>query len=95
MKNAQQRLELKSHLLAFRRMEGEHNGDNIGGTFFRVVKEARLLGKLGLVSTDNASSNGTAFKRIELDFASIDVAFDAEGNRIGFVKSVSHVNQYR
>ncbi|KAI0729761.1 hypothetical protein BC629DRAFT_1261519, partial [Irpex lacteus] len=43
--------------------------------------------KLGLVSTDNASSNGTAFKRIELDFASIDVAFDAEGNRIGFVKS--------
>ena len=84
-KNLQGQLELKTHLVAFRRMEGPHDGDNIGGTFFRVLKETQLLGKVGLLSTDNAASNGTAFKRIEHDLRSINITFDAEGNRIGFV----------
>lgn len=71
-------------------MEGEHSGDNIGGTFVRVMKEAGLLHKIGSVTADNASNNGTAFVRIAEDLRALNIAFDAEGNRIGFV--IAHID---
>ncbi|KAI0790281.1 hypothetical protein BC629DRAFT_1287814 [Irpex lacteus] len=48
------------------------------------MKEAGLLHKIGSVTADNASNNGTAFVRIAEDLRALNIAFDAEGNRIGF-----------
>jgi hypothetical protein len=40
------RLVLRNHLLAFRIIEGEHDGKNLGRNIFEILKEAVVLGKV-------------------------------------------------
>ncbi len=40
------KLVLWNHLLAFRVVEGKHNGKNLGRIIFEILKEAGLLGKV-------------------------------------------------
>jgi hypothetical protein len=40
------RLVLRNHLLAFRVVEGKHDGKNLGRIIFEILKEAVPLGKV-------------------------------------------------
>jgi hypothetical protein len=40
------RLVLRNHLLAFRIIEGKHDGKNLGRIIFEILKEAVVLGKV-------------------------------------------------
>jgi hypothetical protein len=39
-------LEIRNRLLAFRVIEGRHDGKNLGRILFEIIKEARILGKV-------------------------------------------------
>ncbi|KAF7330238.1 putative AC transposase [Mycena venus] len=82
VKDANGRLVLKTRLVAFRRLEGSHTGENIGKIFVQVVKEIGCLHKIGMVTCDNASNNNTHMTEICAELARIGIPFDAEGNRI-------------
>jgi hypothetical protein len=51
-RDANGRLALRNHLLAFRVVEGKHDGKNLANIIFEILKEAVLL---GLVSTNMLS----------------------------------------
>ena len=44
------RLVLRNRLLAFRVVEGKHDGKNLGRIIFEILKEADLLGKVSAVT---------------------------------------------
>ncbi|KAF5347184.1 hypothetical protein D9758_011063 [Tetrapyrgos nigripes] len=52
-------LELRSQLVAFRRIEGSHTGANIAGIFTGVLKDLGAQNSIGMITLDNASNNGT------------------------------------
>lgn len=43
-------LQLENCLLAFRVVDGKHDGSNIAKIIFDILKEAHLLGKVWLLS---------------------------------------------
>ena len=43
------RLVLRNHLLAFRVVEGKHDGKNLGRIIFEILKEANVLGKVRIL----------------------------------------------
>ncbi len=45
-RDASGRLTLRNHLLAFRVVEGKHDGKNLGRIIFEILKEAVVLGKV-------------------------------------------------
>lgn len=49
-------------LLAFRRVRGDHSGENVANVLWEVFREYRLLGKVGHFVADNASNNDTAIE---------------------------------
>ena len=50
----------QTKLLAIRRLEGEHSGENIASAVLRVIKEYRIRNRVGFFILDNASSNDVA-----------------------------------
>jgi hypothetical protein len=43
------RLVLRNRLLAFRIVEGSHNGENLARIVFAILKDAGLLGKVSVI----------------------------------------------
>lgn len=43
------RLELRSRLIGFRRVNGVHDGDNLGDIFYGIIKEWGILHKVSVV----------------------------------------------
>jgi hypothetical protein len=58
------RLVLRNHLLAFRVIEGKHDGKNLGRIIFEILKEAVVLGK---VSSSRAPQQKVTLK-VALDW---------------------------
>jgi hypothetical protein len=56
---------LKSLLLDFVPLDGEHTGENLCGAFVDVCERRGILGKLQGVTTDNASNNGKLLTDLE------------------------------
>lgn len=54
----------RTERLAFRRILGEHTGDNIGATLLAVVKEWSIGGRIGYFIADNASNNDPAIDMV-------------------------------
>ncbi|KAJ7303017.1 hypothetical protein DFH08DRAFT_986961 [Mycena albidolilacea] len=50
IKDSNGNLVLKTQLVAFRRLEGSHTGDNLGNVFVQVMKEIGCLHKVGTLS---------------------------------------------
>ncbi|KAF5358783.1 hypothetical protein D9758_008530 [Tetrapyrgos nigripes] len=75
-------LVMKSRLVAFRHVEGSHDGLNMATYFFTVLKELGITNRIGMITLDNASNNNTMMRSLERVFHDIDVEFSAEGNCI-------------
>ena len=54
----------QTKLLAIRRLEGEHSGENIAGTVLQVIREYKISKRIGYFVLDNASSNDVAVDHI-------------------------------
>ncbi|KAJ8489040.1 hypothetical protein ONZ45_g13718 [Pleurotus djamor] len=76
------RLVLRSRLLAFRHIKGAHTGKNLAERFYEVLEDAKLLGKIGAITMDNASSNDTLMEHLALMLNEKGIEFDKEANRI-------------
>ncbi|QRV91329.1 hAT family dimerization protein [Ceratobasidium sp. AG-Ba] len=59
---------LAEHLIAFRRVKGEHSGANLGRVLFSIFEEFGILSKLGHITLDNASNNDTLMAELEVVF---------------------------
>lgn len=70
------RLKLRNTLLAFRVIEGSHEGKNLGGIMFEIIKDAKLLRQ---VCVSNCFL--TAYVNIENLFWQLgEFTFDNAGN---------------
>lgn len=49
-RDANGHLVLRNHLLAFRVVEGKHDGKNLGRIIFEILREASVLGKVSSIS---------------------------------------------
>ena len=49
-------LVLRNHLLVFRIIHGKHDGKNLGGIMFEILKEAKLLGMVSAFANDQCCS---------------------------------------
>ncbi|KAG9096989.1 hypothetical protein FS749_007324 [Ceratobasidium sp. UAMH 11750] len=70
------------HLVAFRKIDGQHTGANVGHVLFSVLDEISMIGKIGHITMDNASNNNTLMDELEREFAARSLPFDAEENRV-------------
>ncbi|QRW11789.1 AC9 transposase [Ceratobasidium sp. AG-Ba] len=74
--------EPAEHLIAFRKIDGQHSGANIGQALFSVLEEVELVGKIGYITVDNASNNDTLMVELEKEFTARSLHSDAVENRI-------------
>lgn len=61
--------QLKTVMLALRRIRGSHSGENIAQTLYHVIKEFEINERLGYFVLDNAESNDTCIKHLLLKIA--------------------------
>jgi hypothetical protein len=57
--------EVRSTLIAIREIEGDHDGENISEIVHAVLKEFRIVDRIGYFTGDNASNNDTAMKCLD------------------------------
>ncbi|CAE6517063.1 unnamed protein product [Rhizoctonia solani] len=69
-------------LLAFRLVEGNHSGANLGRMLFGILSEYDILDKIGTFTLDNASNNDTMMEDLERRMREAGHAFDKDGNRV-------------
>ncbi|CDO72222.1 hypothetical protein BN946_scf184970.g74 [Trametes cinnabarina] len=77
-----QHLVLKAHLIAFKHIEGHHDGASLARAFFTILEEEGVTWKVGSITMDSATSNDTKMEGLEAHFASRKIAFDHNGNRV-------------
>ncbi|KAF5353589.1 hypothetical protein D9758_013794 [Tetrapyrgos nigripes] len=75
-------IELRSRLVAFRRIESSHTGANIAGIFMSVLKDLGAQNSIGMITLDNASNNGTFVKELSDALHDLGIDFDINGNRV-------------
>lgn len=51
--------------MAFTNIEGDHGGANLANLIVRVVQQYGLIGKVGWVTSDNASVNDKAMRVLQ------------------------------
>ncbi|KAI0273134.1 hypothetical protein BGY98DRAFT_936386 [Russula aff. rugulosa BPL654] len=61
-KSQHPKMELKSALIAFTRLNNAHNGERLGQALFKIIKQVGIEHKVGHVTCDNASNNRTIMK---------------------------------
>ncbi len=61
--------EMKQELLAFKFLEGEHEGESLSVTFIDVLEDFGIADRLLGVTADNASNNSTMMAHME-DYSS-------------------------
>jgi hypothetical protein len=71
-------IELHNCLLAAETLEGPHSGENMADVVMNVAERFNILTKLGIITTDNASSNDTMAREIEMNI--IDHYLDWEAD---------------
>ena len=61
--------QLRTIMLALRRIRGSHSGENIAQTLYHVIKEFEINERLGYFVLDNAESNDTCIEHLLLKIA--------------------------
>ncbi|KAK6996343.1 ribonuclease H-like domain-containing protein [Favolaschia claudopus] len=84
-RDANGNLIVANRLLAFRIIEGKHDGENLARIAFGILKDAGILNRGGMWTFDNASNMDTlmpALGRLIASEPGVIVEFDPVGNRI-------------
>ncbi|KAF5351590.1 hypothetical protein D9758_007266 [Tetrapyrgos nigripes] len=75
-------LVMRSQLIAFRYVDGSHDGPNMAKAFFQILKEYSIEHRIGMITLDNASNNDTMMCTFKGLFKEIGVEFSCSGNRV-------------
>lgn len=65
--------ELRTRLIAFRKIDGTHSGLNMARHVARVLHELKLTRKIGQITLDNASNNDTMMRYLEAELGYYDI----------------------
>ncbi|KAF5387624.1 hypothetical protein D9615_000715 [Tricholomella constricta] len=90
-------LILRSRLIAFRKLEGSHTGENMAKVLWRVINDLNIVDRIGMITLDNASNNNTMMEHLERLFPTVQrmpapiIIFDREGNRIRCFPHVTNI----
>ena len=66
---------MQNCLLAFRVIDGKHDGRNLGTIIFEIVKAAGILGRVGEFTFDNASNCDTTMETLKELFLKENIPF--------------------
>jgi hypothetical protein len=78
------RIKLRTRLIAFRHMPGSHEGSAIGECFLNILMGLGIHHKIGQVTADNASNNGTMIGWIEEALSDHMISFSRLENRLRY-----------
>ncbi|OBZ73092.1 Zinc finger BED domain-containing protein 4 [Grifola frondosa] len=75
-------LHLKAALIAFHRLYGKHNSQNLAKVVLKLLDRAGITVKIGHITLDNAGNNGTLLEELAELLKNRDIPFDAKENHI-------------
>jgi hypothetical protein len=73
---------LEARLVAFHSMPGSHDGESLGNTFVDILEKLELTHKVGQITADNASNNGTMTEAMENALTARGIPFSRADNRV-------------
>jgi hypothetical protein len=73
---------LEARLIAFKSMPGSHDGVTLGNTFVDILEQHKLTHKVGQITADNASNNGSMMEAMENALISCGIPFSRTENRV-------------
>lgn len=82
IKETESKWTLEARLIAFKSMPKSHTGVALGIAFVNILVEHKLENKVGQITADNASNNGTMIVAIEDALRARGIRFSALENRI-------------
>lgn len=74
--------KLESRTIAFHRFWGAHTGANIASALFNVLVKYDMCGKVGHITTDNATNNDSAMVELGILLSEKGISFDPEASRV-------------
>ncbi len=72
--------QMKEELLAFKFLEGEHDGESLSVAFINILEDFGIADRLLAVTADNASNNSTMMAHME-PYYGVRVFFHPQNNR--------------
>lgn len=78
------RLIIQSRLIAFRHVEGRHDGKSLAKIFVRILKELGIFNRVGMITLDNASNCASMMEYVAEMLQEMGIKFDKDGNRIRY-----------
>lgn len=73
---------LQARLIAFQYMPGSHDGATLGNAFVKILREHQLDHKVGQITADNASNNGTMMEAMETALITNGIEFSHQQQRV-------------
>jgi hypothetical protein len=73
---------LQARLIAFQHMPGSHDGASLGTAFVDILERHKLTRKVGQITADNASNNGTMTEAMEAALTLRGIPFSHVENRV-------------
>ena len=68
--------EIQHGLLAIKKIEGAHSGDNQAALILHILSNYQLYDKVGYFILDNATSNDSALRIVGLKLQELGIKFD-------------------
>ncbi|KAH8930663.1 hypothetical protein BT69DRAFT_1199556, partial [Atractiella rhizophila] len=78
-------------LLDFVEVHGEHSGKKLAKLVYGVLTRLRILEKISVIVSDNASSNDMMMEELELLFAKDGISFPAAERRGRCLPHIVHL----
>ncbi|KAN0138441.1 Ribonuclease H-like domain containing protein [Lactarius tabidus] len=82
---------LRTLLLAFREVKGNHSGENLAKIVMEIFKEAGLSSKIGWITSDNVTSNDRMMSRLEDELNLLEHEWKAPDCRVRCLAHIIHL----
>jgi len=84
-------LSLEANLLSFHHLPGHHTGERIASALVEILDFFNITNKVGHITSDNASNNGTATVALQSILTARGIAFDPEYHRVRCFPHIVHL----
>jgi len=74
-------------LLGFEPLSGQHSGENLAHTLFKVLEQNKLISKVLAITTDNASNNATMMSTLREQIDDLRIETELGDSRIDTILS--------
>ena len=75
-------VEIQQGLLAMKKIEGAHSGDNQAALILHMLSDYQLYDKVGYFTLDNATSNDSTLRIVGLKLQELGIKFDYQERRL-------------